>query len=160
MSKVPARYLSPLRYPGGKGRLAKYVGALLESQFPRPSRYVEPFAGGAGVGLRLLVDEYVDEIVINDLNPGIAAFWRAVFDRPEDFLTKLNECDVTIDEWKKQRQVYLSQPTDDVVLGFALFFLTGPTVLEFSMPDQLAAMTSPADGRSMRDSTAKVSNRG
>ncbi len=123
MSKVPARYLSPLRYPGGKGRLAKYVGALLESQFPRPSRYVEPFAGGAGVGLRLLVDEYVDEIVINDLNPGIAAFWRAVFDRPEDFLTKLNECDVTIDEWKKQRQVYLSQPTDDVVLGFALFFL-------------------------------------
>jgi len=84
---------------------------------------VEPFAGGAGVGLRLLVDEYVDEIVINDLNPGIAAFWRAVFDRPQELLSKLRQCEVTVAEWRRQRQVYLSQPKDDVDLGFALFFL-------------------------------------
>lgn len=122
-SRVPPRYLSPLRYPGGKGRLAKYVGALLESQSPRPTRYVEPFTGGAGVGLRLLVDEYVDEIVINDLNPGIAAFWRAVFDQPQELLAKLRQCDATIDEWRRQRHIYLSQPKDDVALGFALFFL-------------------------------------
>src|SRR3954452_4772935 len=124
MPRVPARYLSPLRYPGGKGRLAAFVGALLDQQQnPRPSIYIEPFAGGAGVGLRLLVNEYVDEIVINDLNPGIAAFWRAIFERPEELLTKLNQCDVTIEEWHRQRQIYLSSPKDDVVLGFSLFFL-------------------------------------
>jgi DNA adenine methylase len=123
MSRVPARYLSPLRYPGGKGRLAKFVSHLLGHQHPRPRRYVEPFAGGAGVGLRLLVDEHVDEIVINDLNPGIAAFWRAVFEQPEALLEALAKCDVTIDEWHRQRAVYLAEPSDDVELGFALFFL-------------------------------------
>jgi DNA adenine methylase len=84
---------------------------------------VEPFAGGAGVGLRLLVDEYVDEIVINDLNPGIAAFWRAVFEHSDELLGKLKSCDVTINEWHAQRAIYLNEPEDDVELGFALFFL-------------------------------------
>jgi len=123
MSRVPARYLSPLRYPGGKGRLAKFVSNLLARQSPRPKRYVEPFAGGAGVGLRLLVDEYVDEIVVNDLNPGIAAFWRAVFHRADDLLERLRSCEVTVEEWHRQRQVYLAEPADDVDLGFALFYL-------------------------------------
>lgn len=123
MSRVPRRYLSPLRYPGGKGRLARFVARLLERQSPRPTRYIEPFAGGAGVGLRLLVDEHVDEIIVNDLNPGIAAFWRALFERPDDLLEKLERCDVNIKEWHRQRAAYLAQPTDDVELGFALFFL-------------------------------------
>jgi DNA adenine methylase len=121
--RVPARYLSPLRYPGGKGRLARFVASLLGDQWPRPKRYVEPFAGGAGVGLRLLVDEHVDEIVINDLNPGIAAFWRAVFEHPDDLLERVASCDVTIAEWNRQRAVYLAEPQEDVDLGFALFFL-------------------------------------
>jgi len=123
MPRVPSRYLSPLRYPGGKGRLASFVAQLIESQSPRPSLYIEPFAGGAGVGLRLLVDEYVDEIVINDLNPGIAAFWRALFQCSDELLERVTECEVSIDEWHKQRQVYLDAPKDDVTLGFALFFL-------------------------------------
>jgi DNA adenine methylase len=121
--RVPVRYLSPLRYPGGKGRLAKFIAGLIERQTPRPSRYIEPFAGGAGVGLRLLVDEHVDDIVINDLNPGIAAFWRAVFERPEELLAKLESCRVDVEEWRCQRQIYLEAPQDDVELGFALFFL-------------------------------------
>ncbi len=75
------------------------------------------------MGLRLLVDEYVDEIVINDLNPGIAAFWRAVFSRPRELLDKLRRCDVTVTEWRKQREIYLSLPKDDVELGFSLFYL-------------------------------------
>jgi DNA adenine methylase len=123
MPRVPSRYLSPLRYPGGKGRLAKFVRALLESQAPRPTRYVEPFAGGAGVGLRLLVDELVDEIVLNDLNPGIAAFWRAVFERPTELLARLDACSITVEEWRSQRATYLAEPDDDVELGFAFFFL-------------------------------------
>jgi DNA adenine methylase len=89
----------------------------------RPNTYVEPFAGGAGVGLRLLVNEHVDEIIINDLNPGIAAFWRAVFESPDELLKRLAGCDVTIAEWHRQREVYLAGPSDDVDMGFALFFL-------------------------------------
>lgn len=103
--------------------MARFVADLLGHQDPRPRRYVEPFAGGAGVGLRLLVDEHVDEIVINDLNPGIAAFWRAVFQRPNDLLERLTACEISVDEWHRQREVYLAEPEDDVELGFALFFL-------------------------------------
>lgn len=123
MSSRPGHYLSPLRYPGGKGRLAPFVGDLLAAQ-PRHYRsYVEPFAGGAGVALRLLVDEYVDDVVLNDLNPGIAAFWRAIFCRTADFLGLLKECCVTVAEWHRQRDVYTSRCTDDLELGFATFFL-------------------------------------
>lgn len=116
-------YLSPLRYPGGKGRLAQFVGDLIARQRPRPLRYVEPFAGGAGVGLRLLFDEQVDEIVINDLNPGVAAFWRAVFDANDELVARVRTCAPTIEEWHRQRVVYRGLPDDDVALGFATFFL-------------------------------------
>ena len=40
------RYLSPLRYPGGKARLAPFIGALVRAQDPVPTRYAEPYAGG------------------------------------------------------------------------------------------------------------------
>ena len=122
---VTPRYLSPLRYPGGKARLARFVGELIAAQPLAASRYVEPFAGGAGVGLRLLFDEYVDEIVLNDLNPGIAAFWRAVFFQTDALAERIRGCRPTVDEWHRQRAFYDtdSKQADDVQLGFATFFL-------------------------------------
>ncbi len=123
MPSVEARYLSPLRYPGGKGRLARYVGGLIAAQPRRSCRYVEPFAGGAGVGLRLLFDEYVDEVVLNDLNPGIAAFWRSMFTDTNALLERVAACDLTIEEWHQQRSVYLEGAADDLDLGFATFYL-------------------------------------
>ena len=74
------RYLSPLRYPGGKARLAPFIGALVRAQDPVPTRYSEPYAGGAGAALRLLADGVVSHVHINDANPGLAAFWRTVTD--------------------------------------------------------------------------------
>ncbi len=123
MPSAAARYLSPLRYPGGKGRLAAFVGRLIEQQPKRAARYIEPFAGGAGVGLRLLFEEYVDEIVLNDLNPGIAAFWRSLFSRPDDLLEKLDETEASIDEWHRQQTVYHDAHASDLDRGFATFYL-------------------------------------
>jgi DNA adenine methylase len=118
-----AHYLSPLRYPGGKGRLAPFVGDLLAAQPRAYARYVEPFAGGAGVALRLLVDEHVEEIVLNDLNRGIAAFWRSVFDHTGELLRRLRTCKVTVAEWRRQREAYERDDCDLVERGFATFFL-------------------------------------
>ena len=95
------RYISPLRYPGGKGRLAPYITRLIAAQPVRPSSYAEPFAGGAGAALRLLVDEEVRSICINDLNPGIAAFWRCVFYNTEAFVTRIETDDVSVEAWHK-----------------------------------------------------------
>lgn len=118
------RYLSPLRYPGGKARLASYISRLINAQAEPPTHYVEPFAGGAGAALHLLRDEVVEYIHLNDLNPGIAAFWRASLDHPNDFCAKIMEIDLSIEEWKNQRKIYEHPDEhDDLTLGFAMFYL-------------------------------------
>lgn len=118
------RYLSPLRYPGGKARLAPYLQRLITAQTPRPTHYAEPFAGGAGAALKLLVDGIVEEIHLNDLNPGIAAFWRSITNHPDEFCKLIAETDVSLDQWRKQRDTYRAGNTgDDLPLGFATFFL-------------------------------------
>lgn len=118
------RFISPLRYPGGKARLAPYLERLITSQSPRPSRYAEPFAGGAGAALRLLADDTVEHIHLNDLNPGIAAFWRAITEHPDQFCDIIATCELTIDEWHIQRSRYLTgSKLSDLELGFATFYL-------------------------------------
>lgn len=118
------RYLSALRYPGGKARLAPYLQRLIEYQPSRPREYAEPFAGGAGAALRLLTDGVVDRVHLNDLNPGIAAFWRASLDHPDKFCKKIRTVPLTIDEWHTQREIYLNPfDRDDLELGFATFYL-------------------------------------
>lgn len=84
---------------------------------------MEPFAGGAGAALRLLVDEHVDRIILNDLDRGIAAFWRSVFEQTDQFIERINNCKVSIKEWHKYRETYISGEGDDLELGFATFYL-------------------------------------
>jgi DNA adenine methylase len=75
--------------------------------------------------MRLLCDEYVDEVVLNDLDAGIAAFWRSVFQRTEDLARMIELAAVTVDNWHEQRDIYASRgsTTDDLTLAFATFFL-------------------------------------
>lgn len=117
--------ISPLRYPGGKGSLAPFLGRLIHDQVPRCEVYVEPFAGGAGAALRLLYDEFVDQIVLNDLNAGLAAFWRAVFHRTEDLAHLIETAPINIDSWHEHRAIYTGDRSiaDDLELAFATFFL-------------------------------------
>ncbi len=68
--------------------------------------YVEPFAGGFAVGLELLRNGIVPKAIINDIDFHIYAFWKAVFCRTEALIDKINSTPVTIEEWKKQRNIY------------------------------------------------------
>ena len=118
------RYLSPLRYPGGKARLGPYLSRLIEAQDPRPTQYAEPFAGGAGAALYLLRKGLVQQIHLNDLNPGIAAFWRASLDHPNKFCQLIRSIPLTVEEWHRQAETYRTpQDRDDLELGFATFYL-------------------------------------
>ncbi len=117
------RYLSPLRYPGGKARLAPFFARLISAQESRPTVYAEPFAGGAGAGLHLLVGGHVQKLLINDLNPGIAAFWRAITTRADEFCRLIDATEVSVDAWHEQHGVYAEAQGDDLQLGFATFFL-------------------------------------
>ena len=44
-------HFTPLRYPGGKAKLADYVKALLKENRLLDGEYVEPYAGGAAIAL-------------------------------------------------------------------------------------------------------------
>lgn len=119
------RYLSPLRYPGGKARLAPFFAQLIQAQQPVPRQYAEPYAGGSGAALRLLTDGIVDQIHLNDLNAGIAAFWRTITttDGAKDFNDLIRKTPVSVDQWHEQRATYLAAEADDLTLGFATFYL-------------------------------------
>ncbi len=70
-------HFTPLRYPGGKGKLAPFVKRVIATNQLMDGEYVEPFAGGAAVALELLFHEYVTRIHINDLSlPSIIPSFR------------------------------------------------------------------------------------
>ena len=117
-------FISPLRYPGGKAKLGPYFARILANQNTSIHTYAEPYAGGAGAGLYLLSEGYVDRILINDLNPGIAAFWRSILNSTEEFIERVETEDVTLESWHRHRETYLNPlGTSDLDLGFATFFL-------------------------------------
>ena len=64
-----------LRYPGGKGRLAKRIIC----RFPRHDTYLEPCAGGAAV---LLTKPRARTEVLTDVDPTIIKMLRALRDTP------------------------------------------------------------------------------
>jgi DNA adenine methylase len=56
---------SPLRYPGGKAKLSPFIEKLMKTNLLIDGSYVEPYAGGAGVALSLLMRECASKIIIN-----------------------------------------------------------------------------------------------
>lgn len=116
-------YYSPLRYPGGKGKLAPFMELLIRQTGHFGGTYVEPFAGGAGIALELLEKEIVSDIVINDLDKGIYSFWRAILSETDRFVDDIRNIDLTIDEWNRQRHVIDNCNRYSYELGFATFYL-------------------------------------
>jgi len=115
---------SPLRYPGGKWRIANFFNSVIRLNQLNQCHYVEPYAGGASLALSLLFTEQVSEIHLNDLDPAIHAFWHSALTHNKDFIQLIEETSVTPDEWLKQKVIYKNGDTrDKLALGFATFFL-------------------------------------
>ncbi len=118
------RDASPLRYPGGKWRIADFFERIIKLNDLSCAQYVEPYAGGASLALSLLFKEQVSEVYLNDLDPAIHAFWDSVLTRNRDFIKLLDKTSVTSDEWIKQKAIYSKGlSAGKLALGFATFFL-------------------------------------
>ena len=100
------RYPSPLRYPGGKGKVANYIKLIFLENELIGHEYVEPYAGGASVALSLLYEDYSPHIHINDINLGVYCFWFSVLNRTDELCAKIDETPVTVEEWHRQRTIY------------------------------------------------------
>lgn len=117
------KFYSPLRYPGGKNKLAKFVALICEKNNIN-GHYIEPYAGGASVALYLLIHGYVKEITINDFDRAIYAFWYSALNDTEKFCRKIKNIEITVKNWQKFKKIHSNKETAELFdLGFATFFL-------------------------------------
>jgi DNA adenine methylase len=118
------QYRTPLRYPGGKQRLAPFIREVLDANPSVGADYVEPYAGGAGVAMELLLSRDVSRVHLNDSSIHIYAFWQAVVTEPEAFCRKVASVTLSLDEWRRQREI-LRHPEGHSLLdvGFSTFYL-------------------------------------
>lgn len=117
-------FLSPLRYPGGKAKVADFVRCLIKKNALLDGTYVEPYVGGGSVALSLLFNEYVKDIYINDKDIAIYAFWYSVLHEPEALCKLIKDTPVTVETWFKLRDYQDQKDNVDLLhLGFSTFFL-------------------------------------
>ena len=114
---------SPLRYPGGKSALYPVISSVIKSHRMKHCIYVEPFAGGAGIAWSLLIDGVVDRVIINDADKAVYSFWRAIMESTQWFVEKIRTTPITVNEWRKQRDILRNSKKYSKELGFAMFFL-------------------------------------
>lgn len=117
-------FYSPLRYPGGKGKLASFMEYMLDLQGHHGGTYIEPFAGGAGIAVELLLRNVVKKIVINDYDKGVWSFWKAVLTDTNRFIEEITRVPLSMEEWYRQREICLNRNKKySFELGFAVFYM-------------------------------------
>lgn len=116
---------SPLRYPGGKTKLYNKIQLIVDQALPKNNRtYIEPYAGGAGLALKLLYKGDVNRLILNDLDKHIFDFWDTCLNNPDALCDKIKNCKIDLIEWKKQREVYKnSELYGQLENAFATLFL-------------------------------------
>lgn len=117
-------FYSPLRYPGGKAKVADYFKQVFKENYLYDGIYVEPYAGGASVALSLLFNEYASKIIINDIDRSIFSFWHSVLNKTDQLCKLIHDTPVTVVNWEKQKQIQKVKHRQGLLkVGFSTFFL-------------------------------------
>lgn len=114
---------SPLRYPGGKAAMTNLLHAIRDLNSLNGHAVAEPFAGGAGASLSLLYLRETHEVHINDLDPAICDFWHSAVHDSSALITHLDKASVSVEEWRRWRDVYRDENASRLDRGFAAFYL-------------------------------------
>lgn len=114
---------TPLRYPGGKSQLTPFVVKVLRANNLFYGSYAEPFAGGCGIAWTLLLNRYVTEIYINDIDRSIHAFWASALKETDALCERIETTPVTIEEWHRQKEIQRASRPKRLDLGFSTLFL-------------------------------------
>lgn len=100
------KHLSPLRYPGGKSKLIDYIYFKLNSN--NTNVFVEPFAGGASVGLSLLDAGVINNLILNDIDFGIYSLFFIIKNNPNRLINKINKYKPTHKDYFKAQETIKS----------------------------------------------------
>lgn len=118
------KLFTPLRYPGGKARFAPMIADVINGNKLAGGHYLEPYAGGAGVALVLLMDGVVSHIHINDADPAVSVFWRAAVQDTAELIKLVANEPVTIEAWHHWRAMMLGETKGtQLERGFATLFM-------------------------------------
>lgn len=115
---------TPLRYPGGKQKIAPFIAEILTANNLVGCNYVEPYAGGAGVALELLFSGMASQIHLNDSCTSLYAFWWSVLNETDKFCERIFDTPLTVKEWRRQRLVLQNEEKHELLdVGFSFFYL-------------------------------------
>lgn len=117
-------FYSPLRYPGGKNTLFPFVSNLIKENNYANKIYAEPYAGGCGLALKLLFEEVVDEIYLNDFDYFIYSFWITILNQTDEFCDWIQNLSIDMENWFHYKQVLIN-PSEctQLEIAKATFFL-------------------------------------
>jgi DNA adenine methylase len=86
VASVPQR--SPFRFPGGKTWLVPQIRRWLSSKEAKPTKFIEPFAGGGIVGLTVAAEKLAGHVTLVELDGEIAAVWRTILQGDAEWLAE------------------------------------------------------------------------
>lgn len=89
------KYITPLRYPGGKTQLYDFVAQIIKDN--HYTTFVEPCAGGANLSLSLLQNKIISHAIINDFDKGIYSLFFNVLEQPQQLITKIEQVPFDVD---------------------------------------------------------------
>lgn len=78
------KYISPLRYPGGKTQLYTFISYIIEEN--NYTTFYELCAGGANLSLLLLKNKIVNKVIINDYDKGIYSLFFNTLNYPKKLI--------------------------------------------------------------------------
>lgn len=123
-SERHSQFESPLRYPGGKACIFPFISNLFYENSLLGVNYAEPYAGGSGLALKLLFNEYVNEIFINDYDYSIFSFWNSILESNQRFCDWIEDVEIDIENWRYFKSVQKNPDEySQFELGQAIFFL-------------------------------------
>lgn len=114
------KLISPLRYPGSKRYLVRYIQKALKENQLTPQLYIEPFAGGASIAINLLLGGQVKKAILMDIDPWVASFWDVLFFDTEWLVDQIRNIPITLDQWNEFKY---GNPTDKRTQAITCLFL-------------------------------------
>jgi len=84
VAQLPMR--SPFRYPGGKTWLVPSIRNWLHSRSQKPKHFIEPFCGGAIVGLTVAFEQLAENVILVELDEDVAAVWKTILGEDAEWL--------------------------------------------------------------------------
>ena len=84
VASVPQR--SPFRYPGGKTWFVPTFRRWMNSLKNKPRVLIEPFVGGGIISLTALFEQWVETVVMVELDDEVASVWQTIVSGDAEWL--------------------------------------------------------------------------